>query len=126
MSFLLMEHADRLDLPKGHRQPGESEVECALRELFEETGIRSEQVGLEADFRFATTYHPRYKRFGGERVEKEVVIFLGWLTEAITIQPSEHQGFRWVDWPPIQPFDNPTINALLEQVGQYFADGQQS
>ena len=39
LSFLLMEHTQRLDLPKGHVDPGESEIECALRELEEETGI---------------------------------------------------------------------------------------
>jgi bis(5'-nucleosidyl)-tetraphosphatase len=126
LSFLLMEHSNRLDLPKGHRQPDESEVACALRELFEETGIHPEQVTLEVGFRFATTYHPQYKRFGGETVEKEVVIFLGWLPEASTIQPTEHQGFRWVDWSPPHQFNAPTIDALLEQIAQYFADKHKS
>ncbi len=31
--FLLMKHTDRLDLPKGHVEDGESETETALREL---------------------------------------------------------------------------------------------
>ena len=40
-SFLLMKHADRWDLPKGHVDPGETDMEAALRELEEETGMRA-------------------------------------------------------------------------------------
>ncbi|WP_186043462.1 NUDIX hydrolase [Burkholderia gladioli] len=39
---LLLAHATETshwDIPKGHHDPGESEREAALRELFEETGI---------------------------------------------------------------------------------------
>ncbi len=39
--FLLMRHKDRWDLPKGHVDPGESDMETALREMVEETGFRS-------------------------------------------------------------------------------------
>jgi 8-oxo-dGTP pyrophosphatase MutT (NUDIX family) len=38
-SFLLMKHPRRWDLPKGHLDEGETELQCALRELQEETGI---------------------------------------------------------------------------------------
>ena len=37
VSFLLLRHPDRWDLPKGHLDPGETPAECALRELEEET-----------------------------------------------------------------------------------------
>ncbi|MGL4880559.1 MAG: NUDIX domain-containing protein, partial [Waterburya sp.] len=33
-SFLLMKRSHRYDLPKGHIEPGETELQCALRELF--------------------------------------------------------------------------------------------
>ena len=39
LELLIMEHADRLDLPKGHVDPGETQMQCALRELEEETGL---------------------------------------------------------------------------------------
>ncbi|MCR9120491.1 MAG: NUDIX domain-containing protein, partial [bacterium] len=45
-SFLLMEHADRLDLPKGHVDADETDLECALREMEEETGIDRSQVKI--------------------------------------------------------------------------------
>lgn len=40
---LLLCHAtgtSRWDIPKGRREPGESELEAAIRETFEETGLR--------------------------------------------------------------------------------------
>lgn len=40
---LLLCHAtgtSRWDIPKGRREPGESEIEAAIRETFEETGLR--------------------------------------------------------------------------------------
>ena len=39
-NFLLMRHADRWDLPKGHVDPGEKKKQCALRELEEETNTK--------------------------------------------------------------------------------------
>ena len=38
--FLLMRHDDRWDIPKGHVDEGESEMQCALRELEEEDIIK--------------------------------------------------------------------------------------
>src|SRR5690242_20644475 len=100
LSFLLMRHPDRYDLPKGHIEEGESELACALRELTEETGVPARAVQIEPGFRFTTTYYPRYKRRGGEVVEKTVVIFLGWLTEDRPIEVSEHDDFEWFRWQP--------------------------
>ena len=45
-SFLLMRHATRWDLPKGHIDEGETEIQCALRELVEETGITADDICL--------------------------------------------------------------------------------
>jgi 8-oxo-dGTP pyrophosphatase MutT (NUDIX family) len=33
LEFLLMQHAERWDLPKGHLDPGESQKQAAIREL---------------------------------------------------------------------------------------------
>ena len=47
LSFLLMKHPERWDLPKGHVDEGETELECALREMEEETGIPRDAVRID-------------------------------------------------------------------------------
>ena len=54
--FLLMRHADRWDLPKGHVDAGETEMECALRELAEETGVAAADTYNTETEPFANAY----------------------------------------------------------------------
>ena len=42
---LMIHRNGRWDLPKGHREAGESVAECAVRETEEETGVRIAEVG---------------------------------------------------------------------------------
>lgn len=121
LSFLLMQKPNRYDLPKGHIEPGETELECALRELYEETGIESNILHLDKIFRFTTTYETRYQRFADQTINKTVVIFLGWLQQEVVIQLSEHIGYIWVDWNPPHKIQEQTINPLLEQLEQYLS-----
>ena len=121
LSFLLMQqHSQRYDLPKGHIEAGENELDCALRELYEETGIPASAIHLDMAFRFSNTYKTRYKQFGNEKIEKTVVIFLGWLMEEVTVKLSEHSGYEWVNWNPPHIIHQKVINPLLEQLEQYF------
>lgn len=120
LSFLLMKHPHRFDLPKGHIEPGETEIECALREMWEETGVPISQVTLDPDFRFEELYFPIEPRFGAERVEKTLVIFLGWIDQFEDIQVTEHGGYEWRDWNPPHHIQRFTINPLLEAVDAYF------
>jgi 8-oxo-dGTP pyrophosphatase MutT (NUDIX family) len=50
-----------------------------LRELREETGLLPDQIEIEEGFVYTETYYPTYKRFGNEKVEKTVNIYLGHL-----------------------------------------------
>jgi 8-oxo-dGTP pyrophosphatase MutT (NUDIX family) len=118
-SFLLMEHADRLDLPKGHIDPGESELECALRELEEETGIQAGDVEIDPAFRFSIQYRVRYRRFGNRIMTKTLVIFLGRLLRSVEVALSEHGGYRWVDWRPPHSIQQQTIDPLLAAIEEY-------
>ncbi|RBP38103.1 RNA:NAD 2'-phosphotransferase (TPT1/KptA family) [Roseimicrobium gellanilyticum] len=120
LAFLLMRHADRYDLPKGHRVDGESELQCALRELREETGLTPNCVELLEGFRHDSTYYPRYRRLGGKRVKKTVSIFLGWLADDPAISITEHAGYEWIPWHPPHKTSSETIDSLLVEVEHLF------
>jgi bis(5'-nucleosidyl)-tetraphosphatase len=90
--FLLLHYpSGHWDFPKGHVEAGESDLQAALREVHEETGIRAPEVhpGFEHQF----VYH--YRR-GRGTVRKTVVYFVG-RTEARRVAIShEHRGFAWL------------------------------
>lgn len=123
ISFLLMlKHPGSkniYDIPKGHIELGEDEVSCALRELSEETGILARNIDLDTNFRYTETYITKYKRFKGEKVEKTVVVFLGWLKQEVKIKLTEHSGYQWVNWNPPHLIQEKTINPLLSQLERY-------
>ena len=119
-SFLLMEHADRLDIPKGHVEPGETDHQCALRELEEETGIRVDNLELDPDFRFTMQYYVRPRELNQSMAQKTLVVFLGQLVEETPILVTEHISFRWVTWDPPHQIQTQTIDPLLASVANYW------
>ncbi|MCP4782108.1 MAG: NUDIX domain-containing protein [Fuerstiella sp.] len=120
-SFLLMKHANRWDLPKGHVDPGETDLECALRELEEETGIGSNQIIMAPDFLYETRYMVTGKRYGLGKapIEKTLRIYLGRLTQDVTLAITEHLGFEWIDWNPPHQIQSKAIDPLLEHVADF-------
>jgi bis(5'-nucleosidyl)-tetraphosphatase len=116
--FLLMRHTDRWDLPKGHVDPGETEIECALRELHEETGIIAADIEIVDDFRFTTHYQVRGKR-DGQLHDKTLVVFLGRLKRDVPIQVTEHGGFKWFAWNPPHRIQAFTIDPLLAEIERF-------
>jgi bis(5'-nucleosidyl)-tetraphosphatase len=119
-SFLLMKHQDRYDLPKGHVEPGESDLECALREMNEETGIPINAVQIEPDFQYQSIYYPQSARYDREVVEKTLIIFLGWVDPQTVISTTEHLGYEWVDWQPPHQIQLQMIDPLLAAVRIHF------
>ena len=81
------------DFPKGHIDDGETEIQTALRELGEETGI--EQVKVVDGFRDTITY-----TFSGgqEQIGKEVVFFLATTKESKVTLSHEHIDYSWLDF----------------------------
>ncbi|MBL8820037.1 MAG: NUDIX domain-containing protein [Planctomyces sp.] len=119
-SFLLMKHPARWDLPKGHVDPGETELQCALRELFEETSIREEDIKVDPAFVFENKYLVNQKRYGGKGlIEKTLKIFLGHLVRPVEIMVTEHDGFKWFDWKPPHRIQDWTIDPLLSAVNEH-------
>ena len=121
-TFLLMKHENRFDLPKGHQADGESDLDTALRELEEETGISAHQIVIDPEFSYSVTYYPIYEKYGGELVEKTTTIFVGYLQEDVEITPTEHIGYEWIDWQPPHIIQRETINGLMAAIEQHFAE----
>ena len=88
--FLLVRHkAGHWSFPKGHAEPGETEVQTARRELAEETGISV--CDLVDAAVFAETYSiPK------RDIQKTVKYFLGFVkTQTVHIQPEEITEYAW-------------------------------
>ncbi|MEZ6086438.1 MAG: NUDIX domain-containing protein [Pirellulaceae bacterium] len=117
--FLLMRHADRWDLPKGHVDRGESILQTADRELREETGIRSSDFRRVEDFLFQLQYQVKARKSGKLR-QKKVSIFLAFLQRDVAITPTEHPDFQWFDWAPPHQIQSQTIDPLLAFTDAFF------
>jgi len=118
--FLLMRHKNRWDFPNGHLEPGETEIECALRELVEETDIQADQIELDPQFRFSMAYTVYLKRFNFEPREKTLVMFLGRLNSEVSIKPSEHVGYEWSEWDPPHVIQTRTIDPVLHAIEMFW------
>jgi 8-oxo-dGTP pyrophosphatase MutT (NUDIX family) len=115
--FLLMRHAERWDLPKGHVDPGEDELSCAFRELQEETGITRDNVEVLDGFRFTTNYQVRKR--DGRLYDKTLVVFLARLKNNIEIQATEHISHQWFAWNPPHRIQAWTIDPLLAELERF-------
>ena len=119
-SFLLMKHPARWDLPKGHVDPGESDLECALRELHEETGICHSDITIDPEFCYVSEYAIQMDRYGPTAVQKRLTVFLGKLIHPVSIQVTEHEGYAWFDWNPPHEIQAQTIDPLLDQLASHW------
>ena len=120
-SFLLMKHADRWDLPKGHLDGDESRMEAAMRELREETGIESSQIEIDPNFQYVDIYTVQ-ARDGSGLKPKQLTIYLARLKDDVPIQPTEHIGYQWFDWNPPHRIQERTIDPLLAQLESYWSN----
>ncbi len=119
-SFLLMKHPRRWDLPKGHVDEGETEMQCALRELYEETGITADDIEIDPTFIYENHYIVNQKRYGGKGfVEKKLLVFLAWLKNPVRIKVTEHDGYRWFNWNPPHRIQDLTVDSLLETLERH-------
>lgn len=118
-AFLLMQHPDRWDLPKGHAEVGEAILQTALRETEEETGIGPREIEVDPDFRYRLEYDVSGKKRGAYR--KRVTYFLGYVAKPYSVTVSEHTGYAWLPWPATAPLQTQTIDPLLKAVSNHLA-----
>jgi len=90
--YLILRHRgeEYWAFPKGRLEDGEADLEAALREVGEETGIH--HLRPVEGFRRISRY--RFAR-GGATVDKTVVYYLGEALDADVILSSEHVDYRW-------------------------------
>ena len=85
--------------PKGHVEDGETEQQTAIREVFEEVGIK---VSLIDGFRETINYNPR------AGISKDVVYFVAdSKLQAVKLQKEEVSDYKWLR--PAQAFKTLTF-----------------
>lgn len=87
---LIVKHTkgNHWSFPKGHMEEDETEVQTALREVKEETGL---DIHIDDSFRESITYYPC------QSIKKEVVFFLAKaINYDFTPQPEEISQIRWM------------------------------
>jgi 8-oxo-dGTP pyrophosphatase MutT (NUDIX family) len=102
--YLLLDYGRHWDYPKGHIEPGESDLDAARRELHEETGLNGVEIldgfGREIRYVFRVRAGKRGRSAGSTRVvHKTVTYFLGRSNGADVRLSAEHHAFAWL------PFD---------------------
>ena len=120
VSFLLLKHPSRWDLPKGHVDPGETNLECALRELEEETGIQAQDLIIDPDFKYKQKYMVTSKRTNGKPKKKKLIIYMAKLVRPIELKLTEHESSEWFNWNPPHSIQEKTIDPLLAEVHSHW------
>ena len=90
--LIILDQYGKWTFPKGHLEPGETARDAAIREVFEETGIRG-QVGA-----FIDTIHYDVVNKRGETVRKQVDFFVMTTTQTtLTLQAEEGiHAYQWL------------------------------
>jgi len=90
--YLFIEKKGKLDLPKGHIEPGEEPEVCALREVSEECGINGHKIIKPIQ----PTYHT-YSWEGISYLKKTHWFLMQYDGEMIT-EPQTEEGITKVEW----------------------------
>jgi 8-oxo-dGTP pyrophosphatase MutT (NUDIX family) len=90
--FLFIEKKGKLDLPKGHIEPGEEPEACALREVSEESGITGHSI--------VKPLMPSYHTYTWEGISylKKTSWFLMQYDGIMVTEPQVKEGITKVEW----------------------------
>lgn len=110
---------DFYDLPKGHREPNESKIECAVRECKEETGLWFEQEELKELRLFKYTKNKDLHLFLAN-VKKDSINMD--LLECVTHfldnekrQFPEFDGYEWIHIDDIEKYCTVNMSRVLRE-----------
>jgi bis(5'-nucleosidyl)-tetraphosphatase len=94
IEYLLLHHiVGHWDFAKGKIEAGETKQQAALRELHEETGLRTD---LEPGFIESISYS--FVDRSGEPTKKTVYFFIGRVNDEQVVLSSEHKDFIWLPY----------------------------
>ncbi len=90
--YLFIEKKGKLDLPKGHIEPGEEPEACALREVHEECGISGHSI--------IKSLQPSFHTYSWEGISylKKTNWFLMEYDGTMVIEPQIDEGITKVEW----------------------------
>lgn len=111
--YLIIRHnGGHWSFPKGHVEHNETEVETAMREILEETGLTTE---INTDFRRVVTYTPK------NGVIKDVVFFLASVTGGT--EHAQEEEIAQLEWLPFETACStvtfPTDTNVLESAEEF-------
>ncbi len=91
--LLLYRRGNYWNFPKGHFEEGEHDLDTALRETEEETGLKHSDLRIVPGFR---TFERFSFRRGTQTIHDTVILYLAETKNPrITISPREHSGYAW-------------------------------
>ena len=88
--LILLHGSNYWNFPKGKLESGESEIEAAVRELKEETGITDIKIMDGFSFNYDYTFHA-----GSLKIKKLVKMFLAYYVIGNVVISREHKSFKW-------------------------------
>ncbi len=88
--YLLLLNLGRWDFPKGNMETSETELQTAIREVGEETGLH--ELVIRPGFRRVIEY---FYRRGGKNIHKHVIYLLAETKTGDVKISSEHQAYGW-------------------------------
>ncbi len=89
--YLVLEKKKSVDFPKGKNEEGETDRDAAIRETYEETGIKN--VEFVPGFRKRIRYVFQRR---GKQYKKNVTFFLGRVKSNKVKISKEHKSYSWL------------------------------